>query len=153
MLAITHAASDPIVLRNVPVLAISHSEEELAPLRWIFCHSKWDLYEARNCQEARARVHEMVIPVVITEREVPGGGWKKIVHDFRQLVPAPRVIVTYRFSETASVDETLSGGAYHVLVKPFRRSEVFQALGFAWRHWEQEQEKAEGFHSMAWNVL
>ncbi len=126
------------------LLTVSPFEEDLAALRRIFNHSRWKVYQCRNCSEALALLHQAIVSIVISDRAVPGGGWKRLAHDLRRLAPAPKLIVTHRFSEADATGQILKEGAYHVIVKPFSKSEVFQAVGFAWQQWKREQAKGGG---------
>src|SRR5437764_1412550 len=50
-------------------------------------------------------LRERGIPIVIAEKDAPGGGWKTILHEIQQYTPVPKLIVTYRFSEARSAVE------------------------------------------------
>jgi DNA-binding NtrC family response regulator len=121
------------------LLAVSPFEDDLAALRRIFSRSRWKLHQCRNCPEALALLRQKHVPIVIADRAVPGGGWRRLAHEVQRLSPAPKLIVAHRFSETHSIGHILDEGAYNIIAKPFSKSEVFQAVGFAWQQWKRER--------------
>src|SRR5207302_1322498 len=96
------AGNDRAAPIETAVLAISAFEEDLAALARMFQGSQWKLFAARNCPEGFGFLRERGIPIVIAEKDAPGGGWKTILHEIQQYTPVPKLIVTYRFSEARS---------------------------------------------------
>lgn len=62
--------------------------------------------------------------MVISEQDVPGGGWKKILSALQQLSRPPLLVVTSRLADEYLWAEVLNPGGHDVLAKPFRAKEL-----------------------------
>jgi FixJ family two-component response regulator len=67
------------------------------------------------------------------------GTWKDLLAQVNHGPNAPAVIVSSRLADDRLWAEALNLGAWDVLARPFVRSEVFQAVSAAWRHWWNRQ--------------
>ena len=61
------------------------------------------------------------IPVVISERDVPGGGWKKVLSSLQQLVRPPLLVVSSSLADDHLWAEVLNLGGHDVLATPFMK--------------------------------
>ena len=74
------------------------------------------------------------LDLVITDRDVPEGGWRRMLDALKSL-PAPLpLIVTSRLADDYVWAEVLNEGGYDVLAQPFDREEVVRVISAATRH-------------------
>lgn len=128
--------------RTVSVLAVSPYEEDHACLRMIFSHSNWKIFRALNCREAVDFVSKNSVAVVVSERDLPDGDWKRLLELLSTLPTPPLLVVTAKDADDSLWAEVLNLGAYDVLSKPLDRAEVTRIISLAWLHWKEELERA-----------
>jgi DNA-binding NtrC family response regulator len=126
----------------VTVLSVSPTEEVHSSLQDIFSHSKWKLCKTRSLASALAFLQARKTPVVLCEADLLPGTWKDLLEQTTRAPNAPAVIVSSRLADDRLWAEALNLGAWDVLARPFVRSEVFQAVSAAWRHWWNQQERS-----------
>ncbi len=126
----------------VTVLAVSPLDEDSRSLEHVFSHSKWEMLRVRTCHEALALLRETEIPVVVCERTLPDGDWKKILAEASTRPTPSRVIVTSQLADDLLWTEVLDMGGYDVLGKPFDSREVVRVISLAWRQWKHEAERS-----------
>ena len=124
--------------KTVAVLAVSPLDEDHACLRSIFSHSNWRIFQARNCSEALKFLKGHPMGVVVCERDLKDGNWKKLLESLTRLPIPPLLVVTSRNADDTLWAEVLNLGAYDVLSKPFDRAEVTRIISLAWLHWKEE---------------
>ena len=122
--------------RFVCALLVGAYERDRQLLREIFKNSGWRLFESddRNCALSFLAKHP--IHVVVTETDVPGWNWKKVLVDLRGMDQPPQLVVTSRHADDRLWAEALNVGAYDVLSQPLERSEVERVIESARRHFE-----------------
>ncbi len=123
---------------TVAVLAVSPLDEDHACLRSIFSHSNWRIFQAHNCKEAIKFLNGHPMGVLVCERDLPDGNWKKLLESLTGLPLPPLLVVTSRNADDTLWTEVLNRGAYDVLSKPFDRAEVTRIISLAWLHWKEE---------------
>jgi DNA-binding response OmpR family regulator len=84
------------------------------------------------------------IPIVLSECELGKDTWKTLLARLEQLQDPPFLIVGSRSADEFLWAEALNLGAYDVLAKPFRASEVVRTLGLAWLRWSKKQGRRPG---------
>ena len=77
------------------------------------------------------------IPIVLCERELGNQTWRSLLARLEHLEDPPFLIVGSRSADDFLWAEALNLGAYDVLSKPFRASEVVRTLGLAWLRWNE----------------
>ena len=127
--------------RIVSVLSVSPTEEVHFSLQHIFNHSKWKLTKTHSLASALAILHAQTTPVVLCETDLLPGTWRDLLEQIARAPNAPAVIVSSRLADDRLWAEALNLGAWDVLARPFVKSEVFQAVSAAWRHWWNEQKR------------
>ena len=128
--------------RVVSVLLVSPCAEDHELLESLFAHTFWRLHHALSCAEARSLMGRLPVSVIVTEKSLPDGDWTHMLAAAKSCAAPPKLVGTYRFSESHSVDEMLEAGAYDTLAKPFQDNEVRQVISFAWLKWIRERETA-----------
>ena len=120
-------------IATVSALLISGDEEDHGFLDQVFFQRRWMLFSAQSVEGALSFLRQNPTPVVICERDVPGGGWKEILSAVQHLARPPLLIVTSRRADDHLWAEVLNLGGHDVLAKPFRTTELVWALENAWR--------------------
>lgn len=124
------------------VLSISPFEADHVFLRNVFAHSNWKIHGVRSRREALACLRRQSSAVVLCEESLPDCDWKQMLDELGSLPDSPVLIVTSRLADDALWAEVLNLGAYDLLMKPFDLTEVFRVVSLAWRHWNNNLEKA-----------
>lgn len=118
----------------VSALAVSNHGDDLAFLRGVFGDANWTLHEAPTLTDGLILMKRRVLDLVITDRDVPEGGWRRML-DALKALPAPLpLIVTSRLADDYVWAEVLNEGGYDVLAQPFDREEVVRVISAATRH-------------------
>lgn len=119
-------------VRNEVALLISPVEQDHQILGTVFGEQDWTLYAAHSLGSASTMLRESVAPVVITERDLPVGSWRDVLEVMQLLPSPPLVIVTSLHADEHLWAEALNLGAYDVVAKPFRKTELTRVLNSAW---------------------
>ena len=129
---------------GVAVLAISPHDEDHISLRNLFNHTRWQIFEARSCQEALDFIEKNQIGVLLCEADLPDGNWKDLLEALSVSPQPPALVVTSLHADDALWAEVLNLGAYDVVSKPFERVEVTRIISLAWLHWKEEMSQRAG---------
>jgi DNA-binding NtrC family response regulator len=119
---------------NVRVLAIGPQETDLAVLARILSHSAWTFVTAATLAEAAEQLESSHFHVVLSERKLADGDWKKVLEITSRMVEPAQLIVLSRDGDERLWAEVLNLGAWDVLVKPFHPKEVYRTIHSAWQH-------------------
>ena len=114
------------------VMLVSHIEEDQRFVDQISCQNRWTLFRAGTVRAAFSLVRDNHIPIVISDRDVPGGGWKKMLSALQRLARPPLLVVASRLADEHLWAEALNLGAHDVLATPFSATELVWVLGNAW---------------------
>ena len=120
--------------RQENALLISPDEKDHEILKALFKQNSWTLHRADSVKSASALLNEIPASVVITERDLPVGNWKRVLRVIRRLPKAPLLIVISRLADNCLWAEALNLGAYDVLAKPLDQTETLRVLTSAWIH-------------------
>jgi len=125
----------------VSALAVGAGDRDQVNLEKIFTEWGWKLHRARNRSEARALLDRTPVGVVISERELPEGGWREILDDLMQRSEPPTLVVTSRLADESLWSEVLNMGGYDVLAQPLDTEEVTRVVSAAARHFDSEHQR------------
>ena len=140
-----------VSLLSVSPISNDHSDLEriVAQPEWTkYSASKWRLHRSVTLGSALNALRQSPIPIVICERDLPGGTWIDLLQQTAVLPQPPYVIVTSRLADHQLWAEALNLGAYDVLAKPFDTQEVIRIVSLAWMHWRERRVAASG-HAVA----
>lgn len=118
------------------VLAVSPSAADRIRLREILSQGNWKVYEAADCSEALALVHDQSVPVLLCERDHADGNWEDLLKATARLPAPPNLIVFSRLADESLWAEVLNLGGFDVLMMPFEPEEVLRVTFAAWSRWE-----------------
>jgi len=88
-----------------------------------------DLLTASNCKEActvlgrRGTIH-----VVITDRQLPDGDWRRLLAETARSCPSTQAIVCSRHVDYNFWIDALESGVYDVFVEPYQAEEIRRIL-------------------------
>ena len=125
----------------VSALAVGNSDKEHFNLERIFQESGWKLHRVRTRSEACAFLDGTPVGVVISERELPEGGWREMLDDLLDRSDPPALVVTARQADESLWAEVLNMGGYDVLAEPLDREEVMRVVSAAARHSASERQR------------
>ncbi len=117
-------------------LLVSPMAEDHEILGEIFLHQGWKLYGTGTLESALTVLRERPAPVVITERDLPPADWKDMWEAIQALPQSPLLIVASRLADEKLWWEVLNVGAYDLVSKPFRDTDLLWVLESAWRRGE-----------------
>jgi len=120
-------APDPIRL-----LAIMQGSEECESLRRIADHLRWRLSIVASLDEAVALLGEEPLPLVICDRDLPGGDWRPIVAQIAARRDVLCVVLASSVVDDYLWDEVIQQRGYDVISKPFEADQLRRAVTFAW---------------------
>ena len=90
--------------------------------------------QAKDLQQARARLRETEYQAVLTEASLPDGNWLDVLHLARECPQDLQVLVTSPNADAGLWAEALNLGAYDVLTQPFYEPEVRRILSNVSQH-------------------
>jgi len=100
------------------------------------CRQKcWRLLFADTREEARTALDELMAPVILCDRDLPGRGWRQTVKDLASSPQGACVILVSGVVDTYWRDEVVRHGGYDVLSKPLRENDVVRAVRLASLYW------------------
>ncbi len=117
---------------SASAMLVSNVQEDHRFLEEIFFKKQWTLFRTGSVGDALSALDQNEIPVVIAERDVPGGGWKKILSSLQQLARPPLLVVTSRLADEHLWAEVLNLGGHDVLATPFSAKELVWVIENAW---------------------
>src|SRR5690349_13407513 len=91
-------------------MLVSQNEEDHQVLDHLFVEKRWTLFRTRTVQGALTLLGTNHIPVIVSDTDVPDGGWKKILSTVQQLAHPPLLVVTPRLADEHLRAEVLNLG-------------------------------------------
>ena len=129
---------------TLSVLAVTPFEEDIAALRRIFAHTRWQLFVADRWDDATRILDERPITLMLCSDIFPEGPWTRF---FERADQASMVLM----SENAGSElwaEALNRGALDVITKPFDTFEVLWVIASAARQAAQRKALAASRQSL-----
>jgi len=128
---------------NVTVFHVGPQDQDLCVLAeildctdWKMCPgTRWSLAATDDLPSAAGRLQNHGVPIVVCERESVSGTWQEVLRHVGTFPVPPLLIVASRTADEYLWAEALNLGAYDVLSKPYRPTEVVRVLSMAWLHW------------------
>jgi DNA-binding response OmpR family regulator len=120
---------------RISILLVSAHPEDLSHLRRILHHENWSISVSGCCEDAENHLGKVTPAIVMCERDLPDGNWKRVFRQAQRMEHSPLVLVISRHADEGLWSEVLNVGGYDVLLKPFEATEVTRVIGMAWRHW------------------
>lgn len=96
----------------------------------------WNLTIAENLEQARSRIADKRLAVVLLDRDLAESDWRSMVRSFTSLHPAPCVILASSVSDHYLFEELVNQGGYDVVAKPLKLEEVRRITRLALTFWK-----------------
>jgi DNA-binding NtrC family response regulator len=90
-----------------------------------------ELDHVADLEHARHKLRQEPYPVILTDADLPDGGWSDVLDLAQRISPWSRVIVTNRFADARLWIDALGRGVFDLLAQPFYPSEVRRILANA----------------------
>lgn len=98
--------------------------------------SPWKLDMVFTLDEAFLRADRDKPSVILLDRDIPNADWRTTVNRFRNLRPAPSVLLASPVADQYLWGELVTNGGYDVVIKPFQRGELKRAVASAHAFWK-----------------
>ena len=115
------------------LVAVLPTREDRAALQRIIGPCRWEPQWTGTCEEVIDAFRRTSPPIVICDRDLPDGDWRKLWDILAREPKPPMFIVTSRLADDALWAEVLNVGGYDLLLKPFRAEEVIRMVHAAAR--------------------
>src|SRR5580700_2440399 len=110
------------------ILLVSGRLEDARRLSRMLHDLPLDVSQVATLQQARTKLRQEEYDVILTEAELPDGGWLDVLHLAREAPQTVEVIVTDPRADARLWSEALNLGAYDLLAQPFYEPEVRRIL-------------------------
>ncbi len=120
---------------SLTVLGLTVEDNDRRLLASICSRSRWNVLFADTCDQARAALNRLTVPVVLCDRDLPGGEWRDVVQVLASAHHRTCVILISKVVDSYLWDEVVQRGGHDVLAKPLREQEVIRAVKLAWSYW------------------
>jgi DNA-binding response OmpR family regulator len=127
-------------LELITLLLVTVSDEDARWLSGILDRRAWRISAARTCADAVLQLASLTPSVVLCERDLPDGNWKRVFAEAKNRDREPLMLVTSCHADEHLWAEVLNLGGYDVLQKPFDAAEVSRVLAMARRFWLSRQD-------------
>jgi|SRR5712691_5767997 len=116
------------------ILLASSQEEDRRNLEAILEGTPWKLVTAGGLSEAERVLHDLDVPIVLCDRDLPGAPWQKNVRALAAGRRAACVILLSNVSDQYLWEEVVLQGGFDVLTRPFQKRGALSMLIFAHTH-------------------
>ncbi|OGB98663.1 hypothetical protein A2V82_07565 [candidate division KSB1 bacterium RBG_16_48_16] len=110
------------------VLIIDDDVDSLQALKIGLESDKYGIHIATSLKEAMKAVKSVDVDVVVTDLKLKDGSGLEILYFIQEKFPQIAVIIITAYASVESAVESIRGGAYEYLVKPFRLTELKRLL-------------------------
>jgi DNA-binding NtrC family response regulator len=123
---------------DLSVLVASSCHEDLAWFEVVLRDTSCRFHCVHTVADAVAFIRAQRAVVVVSEPDLPDGGWKELLS---RLIdeghPSTLVVLSHQANERLW-SEVLHLGGYDVLPKPFDKADVTRALALAWQQCKRQ---------------
>lgn len=117
------------------VLLVSPFDEDVRFIRDCLPNDAPHLDTAENYTWAAQLLQANSFSVVLSERDLPDGGWRDVLNAVDLCRSTPLLIVASPYADERLWAEVLNLGGFDVLMKPFDFMETARVLAMARQHW------------------
>ena len=116
-------------------LLVSSEIEDRVALGQIFERQNWKLAAVATPSSALRLLRRNAIPLVISERDLPGASWQDLLPGLQDLARPPLLVVMSRMADERLWSEVLNLGGHDVLMKPLCQPEALRVFSYAFHRW------------------
>jgi CheY-like chemotaxis protein len=120
---------------NITVIGLAFTDEDRHLLASVCSARQWNVLFADTCDQARAALDQLKAPVILCDRDLPGGEWRDAVQGLASLPHRACVILISKVVDDYLWNEVVQRGGYDVLRKPLREEDLVRAVKLAWSYW------------------
>jgi CheY-like chemotaxis protein len=126
---------DRAAVANITVIGLAFTDKDRGVLAEVCSRKQWNVLFADTCDQARAALDQVKAPVILCDRDLPGGEWRDVVQVLASSPHRACVILISRVVDDYLWSEVVQRGGYDVLLKPLREEDVVRAVRLAWSYW------------------
>jgi FixJ family two-component response regulator len=119
----------------VIVVALMVEEQDRIRLASIGDEHHWDVHFADTREAALAAANELVAPIILCDRDLPGTEWRDAVQALSSSPHRACVILISKVLDEYLRNEMTRKGGYDVLAKPLQEADVVRAVKLASSYW------------------
>ena len=116
-------------------LLVSSEIEDRVALGQMFERQNWKLAAVATPGSALRFLRHNTIPLVISERDLPGASWTDLLPGLQDLARPPLLVVMSRFADERLWSEVLNRCGHDVLIKPLCQPEALRVFSYAFHRW------------------
>ena len=120
---------------NIMVMGLAFTDEDRRLLASVCSGRQWNVVFTDTSDQARATLDQLKAPVILCDRDLPGGEWRDVVQVLASSPHRACVILISRVVDDYLWNEVVQRGGYDVLPKPLREEDVVRAVRLAWSYW------------------
>jgi FixJ family two-component response regulator len=120
---------------SVTIVALVVEDQDRKLVADIGHRHQWDVHFANTCEDALEASNELVVPVILCDRDLPGTEWRDVVRSLASCPHRACVILISRVLDDYLWDEVGRRGGYDVLSKPLQEVDVVRAVRLASSYW------------------
>lgn len=120
---------------SVTIVALVVEDQDRKLVADISRRHQWDVHFADTCEDALEASNELVVPVILCDRDLPGTEWRDVVRSLASCPHRACVILISRVLDDYLWDEVGRKGGYDVLSKPLQEVDVVRAVKLASSYW------------------
>jgi DNA-binding response OmpR family regulator len=117
------------------ILTVNLCTQDYHFLSTVFRNLPWRLASVATMAQGVRQAKSQSVPVIVCERDLPGGSWKLLLDRVRRLTQPPLLIVASRLADERLWAEVLNLGGHDVLATPFDADEVYRVVSCAVDSW------------------
>jgi len=130
------APSETAPLARVPVLLASAQEGDRSAVTDLLRGTRYVVVKAANSREAGKILNHIVFPIILYDAASDATEWhlglKKMISAWR----VPSVLLLANRYDAELAGDSLRRGAFDILVRPLRATDVMPALEFGYLQWK-----------------
>ncbi|MDP8943279.1 MAG: response regulator [Actinomycetota bacterium] len=141
-----------------PILVVEDDQQARSALERILERNGYHCLLAEDAADARRRLREARVPLMLCEIELPDEPGLELVREVVASHPSMATVVLSGLDDHGMAETALDAGAYDYVIKPFKRNELLIAVSNALRRRAREYkqrfrretlEEAVGHHRLA----
>jgi len=121
-------------------LLVSPEIDDQVVLGQIFERQNWRLTAVATPDQALRFLRHTAVPLVISERDLPGACWKDLLPALHDSPRPPLLVVMSRLADERLWSEVLNLCGHYVLMKPLCRPEALRVFSHAFHRWSSVPE-------------
>lgn len=106
------------------LLIVDHSNSRRSSLKTLLASKRFEVLEARTCEEALALLEESPAPVVLTDTELPTKSGLYLLQQVKQHYPETEVILLTHNASSYNLLQALRLGAFDFIVRPIDTGDI-----------------------------